>query len=178
MQKVAYAALLFLAIGLTLSLSSPSPTPPTADKITWYSWADAIELAEKSPKKVFIDLYTDWCGWCKRMDANTFTDPKVVAFMNEHFIAVKFNAEQKETLEYKGYTMKYDASAGRRGAHELAISLLDGRMRYPSFVYLDENQNRITISPGYKEPAALLREMKYIAGGHYKDTKFQDFSGE
>jgi thioredoxin-related protein len=178
MQKVAYAALLFLVLSLTLASSYPTLTDPPTDKITWHSWEDAIQEVEQSPKKVFIDLYTDWCGWCKKMDASTFTDPEVVAFMNEHFIAVKFNAEQRETVQYKGYDMKYRADAGRRGAHELAISLLNGKLGYPSFVYLDEEQNRITISPGYKEPAALLRELKYIAGEHYIDTKYQDFKGE
>lgn len=178
MQKVAYIALLF--VGFSLSMASPvsSSYDPPAEKITWYSWEEAIELAENTPKKIFIDLYTDWCGWCKRMDATTFQDPQVVSYMNKHFIAVKFNAEQKESVQYKGYTMEFDESAGRRGAHQLAISLLNGRMGYPSFVYLDEDQNRITISPGYKEAPAMLRELKYVGGEHYMTTKFQDFTGE
>ena len=131
---------------------------------------------EKQPKKIFIDVYTDWCGWCKRMDATTFQDPKVAAYLNENFYPVKFNAEQKGDIEYKGYTLKF-REAGRRGVHELAYSLLDGRLGYPAFVYLDENQDRITISPGYKAADAMLKELKYIGGEHYKSTSFEEFTG-
>ena len=178
MQKVAYLALLFVTLGLSMAASRVTATNPPAEEITWYGWDEAIEMANQTPKKIFVDLYTDWCGWCKRMDATTFKDPAVVKYMNEHFIAVKFDAEQKETIQYKGYEMQFDASAGRRGAHQLAISLLNGRMAYPSYVYLDENQDRITISPGYKDAEALLRELKFIAGEHYRTMKFKDFAGK
>jgi thioredoxin-related protein len=158
-------------------LHSETPAVATAqndEKINWLSWEEAQELMAKEPKKMFIDLYTDWCGWCKRMDRETFTDPEVAKHINQHFYAVKFNAEQKEEINYKGHTMKFRGE-GRRGAHELAISLLDGRLGYPSFVYLDENQDRITISPGYKTPDVLVKELRYIGGEHYKTTKFENF---
>ena len=76
----------------------------SAQQVEWMSWEEAVALAEsgQQSKKIFVDVYTDWCGWCKRMDATTFQDPKVVAHMNKHFYAVKFNAQQKEEIEYKG----------------------------------------------------------------------------
>jgi thioredoxin-related protein len=178
MQKVAYLALLFVTLGLSMASSRAPIADPPAEEIAWYSWEEAIEIADATPKKIFVDLYTDWCGWCKRMDATTFKDPAVVKYMNEHFIAIKFNAEQKENVGYRGYEMKFNPSIGRRGAHELAISLLEGRLSYPSYVYLDEEQRRITISPGYKEADALLRELKFIAGEHYRTMQFKDFAGE
>lgn len=143
--------------------ANQSVAPDPEVKINWLTWEEAQEAMEKEPKKMFIDVYTDWCGWCKRMDANTFTDSTVIEFMNENYYAVKFNAEGKEDKEYLGKTLVFKSDAGRRGVHELAIVLLNGRLGYPSFVYLAENQASLKISPGYKTPDVILEEMKTVA---------------
>ena len=58
--------------------------------INWLTIEEAQEAMKTQPKKVFIDLSTDWCGWCKRMDATTFQDPNVVHFMNQfRFLQLK-----------------------------------------------------------------------------------------
>ena len=145
------------------------------EAIKWYSWDEAITLNETTNKKIFIDVYTEWCGWCKRMDGSTFKDPKVIKYMNDNFIAVKFDAEQKDDIIYKDYTMIYVAQ-GRRGYHELAYSLLDGKMSYPAFVYLAEDARRITISPGFKDASALLTELVFVSEDHFKTTTFDAFS--
>lgn len=162
---------------LCVITSSFNPAPSNTAEITWYTWEEAIELNKTEQKKLFVDLYTDWCGWCKKMDNSTFKDPAVVAYMSENFIAVKFNAEQKESLMYEGHEMKFQ-DIGRRGYHDLAYSLLDGRMSYPSFVFLDEEEQRITISPGYKDGMAMLKQLVYIGEEHYKLKNFQEFSVE
>ncbi len=171
--------LLFAALFFAFSASAPrgvAPVATTGADIHWYSWEEAMALMENQPKKVFIDVYTDWCGWCKRMDATTFKDPAVVKYLNDHFYPVKFDAEQKGDIEYNGYTLQY-RPAGRRGVHELAYSLLDGRLGYPAYVYLNEKQERIKISPGYKPAKDLLRELKYINDEHYKNMSFEEFAG-
>src|SRR6476620_4757887 len=71
------------------------------DEIKWMNWNDAMALSQKSPKKIFVDTYTDWCGWCKRMDASTFTDTAVAHYINKNYYAVKLNAENKDSLFYK-----------------------------------------------------------------------------
>lgn len=151
----------------------PAETTPK-EEIKWYSWEEALELNKKEKKKIFIDVYTDWCGWCKRMDKTTFKDKKVVQYMNENFYAVKFDAEQKEEITYKGHTLKY-VGQGRRGYHELAYSLLDGRMGYPAFVYLAEDEKRITVSPGYKDAETIMKELVFIGEEHFKTTSYDDF---
>lgn len=158
----------------TLIFGAFTPATESKEKIKWYSWEEAIELNKTNQKKIFIDVYTDWCGWCKRMDASTFKDPEVVQYMNENFYAVKFDAEQKKEINYKGHMMKY-VSKGRRGYHELAYSLLDGRMGYPAFVYLAEDEKRITVSPGYKDAQTIMKELVFIGEDHFKTTSFDDF---
>jgi len=149
----------------TLSIDAPVEYAETADAvdITWITWDEAVKATKENPKKIVIDVYTDWCGWCKRMDATTFKDPKVEAYIAENFYAVKFNAEQREDIVYDGNTFSYQKN-GRRGVHGLAASLLDNRLSYPSVVYLNGDMERIMISAGYKDADKMLQELMYANG--------------
>jgi len=112
-------------------------------------------------KKYLVDVYTEWCGWCKVMDKKTFTDPEIKKYLEENFHIVKFDAEQKEMVKFKDKEYNW-VNGGRKGINQLAIELLGNRMSYPTLVYLDENLNKITASPGYKKPDQLIRELKAI----------------
>ena len=144
-------------------------------QISWMTWEEAVAATKQEPKKLLVDVYTEWCGYCKKMDAKVFTDPKVVAFIKKNFYAVKFDAEQKKTINYDGFTFNFNPNAARRGVHDLAIALLDSRMSYPSIVYLDENRDRISISPGFKPADKFLNELNFIQGGHYKLKTYQEY---
>src|SRR5688500_46387 len=145
-----------------------------AQDIKWMTWEEAAAANEKQPRKIFVDLYTDWCGWCKKMDATTFKDPGVVALMNEKFYAVKLNAEQKDTIKWAGFDWVW-MPGGRSGYHKLAYELLDGRLSFPSFVTLDEGFKRISISPGFKVPEPFIKELKYASDEHYKTTAWEAY---
>ncbi|MFI5205055.1 MAG: thioredoxin family protein, partial [Flavobacteriales bacterium] len=132
--------------------------------ITWISFEQAIEANKTNKKKIFIDLYTPWCGWCKVMDNKTFADSAVAAYMNANFYCVKFNAEQTDTIYYRGH--KFGTRAGSR-THELALSLLNNNPSYPSFVVLTEKENRLTIISGYQEKTVFLQNLKTLAA--YKE---------
>lgn len=145
------------------------------DKVNWLSWEEAVELSKETPKKIYVDVYTNWCGWCKKMDKSTFTDPKVIELLNAEFYAVKFNAEQKESITWNDNTFKF-VKSGRRGAHELAMSLLDNRMGYPSFVLLDEDFSRIMISPGFKRAPQVMKELNFAKDEIYKTSSWEDYN--
>ncbi len=166
----------FALIALGLSSFTPDKlNTQSAPDIQWMSWEDAVRANEESPKKIFIDVYTDWCGWCKKMDKTTFTDPEVVRMLNDGFYAVKLDAEQKENIEFNGNTFKY-IKQGRRGVHELAYALLDGKLGYPAFVIMDEKFSRIMISPGYKKSPQLLKELTFAKEEIYKKSSWQDYN--
>ena len=181
MKKVLLGAFLILGLVVALFAFSPINNPQSKARlatpgvsIKWMTWQEAVEANKKEKKKIFIDCYTDWCGWCKKMYASTFTDPKVVDVMNKHFYAVKFNAEQKESLNFDEHTFKYIES-GSRGVHELAYALLDGQLSYPSFVYLDDKFQRVTISPGYKTPEQIIPELKFVGEEHYNGKTYDQY---
>lgn len=166
---LALIGLLFLNKEQLNAQNSSSPA-----KITWLTWNQAQELNKKNPKPIFIDIYTDWCGWCKRMDATTFEDKEVVKYMNEKFYAVKFNAEQKEEIIWNGNSFQFVNNSGR-GVHTLAYSLLDGRLGYPSMVIFNDKMERALVSPGYKDVDNMLAEMEFVAEGHYKKMKLEEY---
>lgn len=131
------------------------------DEIKWLTFEEAIAKNKENPKPIFIDLYTDWCGWCKKMDASTFQDEEVVAYMSDNFYTVKFDAEQKEDVEYKGNTFKF-VDQGRRGYHELAAGLLQGQMSYPSFVVLSQEEKIMQTIKGYRTSEQFLPILKAL----------------
>ncbi len=169
MKKISILSIFLLIIVLVPAKAQEKP------KIKWYSIEEAVELNKKNPKKFFIDTYTEWCGWCKKMDATTFTDPVIVEYMNEHFWPVKFDAESKEPITINGQKYVNPNPEKRRSAHQLAVALLNGKLSYPSFVFLDQEVKLITVLPGYNPPEKLEPVLHYIAEEAYKDETFQAF---
>ena len=131
----------------------------------WTTFEGLAKEDNSEKKKYLIDVYTDWCGWCKVMDKKTFTDPEIQEYLRENFHIVKFNAEQRDKVPFKGKEYEW-INGGRRGINRLAIELLGERMSYPTIVYLDENMNKITAAPGYKKPDQLMQELKAIVEGN------------
>lgn len=140
------------------------------ESIKWFSWEEAMDMQQQSAaQKVFLSIYTDWCGWCKRMDEQTFSHGQIAGYLNQHFLPVKLNAEYREPLSYRGKSYEY-VKNGKRGYHELAARLLRGRLSYPSIVFLDEQGEVIQAIVGYKSPRQLERILTYFSEDHYKTT--------
>ncbi len=144
------------------------------DKINWLSFEELEAAQAEEPRKVFVDLYTDWCGWCKRMDKATFQHPGIVAYVNENYYAVKFNAETKDTVRFLGQDFKYIKN-GRKGYNELAAVLANGQLSYPTIVYLDEEMKVIQPVPGYMDPKSFEQVITYLAGDHHKEQPFDQY---
>ena len=127
----------------------------------WLTFNDIHQGKPTDQKKYLVDVYTDWCGWCKVMDKKTFSEPEVINYVKSHFHMIKFNAEQTDPVFFKGKEYQWVAG-GRKGVNELATELLDGRMGYPTLVYLDENLEKIKVSPGFKNAEQLILELKSL----------------
>ncbi|EPR65633.1 thioredoxin family protein [Cyclobacterium qasimii] len=122
------------------------------NSIEWHSFEEVIEKTAENPKMILVDVYTDWCGWCKKMDRNTFTDPKVIAYVNENFYAVKLNAEdRKKKFEFKG-----EEYNGQTMARQMKVR------SYPNFVIMDSAMESITQLPGYREPDNFVSSLKSL----------------
>ncbi len=147
------------------------------NSINWINWHEMINQRNKDSvkKKVFIDLYTPWCGWCKRMDLSTFKDPLIVNYINNKYYPVKFNGETKDTIIFNKHQFinsdpsYIKSSPNARGkAHWFAHSILDGKLSYPSYVVLDENLIRLMIYNGYKKVDEMLGILLFFGSNQYK----------
>ena len=142
-MKPARLFLFFLSFYLALTLVG---TAEAQESIQWMRFEEAIAANAKSPKMILVDVYTDWCGWCKKMDKDTFTDPRVVAHFKKNFYAVKLNAEDtKRSFPFMGKTFT---------EAEMAASMRVNS--YPNFVVIEPGLQNIAQLPGYREPEAFL----------------------
>ena len=148
-----------------------------AQDIQWMSFEAAIEMQDKAsqPKKIFIDVYTDWCGWCKKMDAETFNNPEVAAYMQAHFYMVKLDGEGKKPIVFRGKTFSYVPS-GRNGYHELAAGLMQGQLSYPTVVFLNEQAELLSPVPGYHPPKSFIPIARFFGDNHYKTSSWEDYN--
>ena len=143
-------------------------------EVAWRSIEEVEALMAKQPRKVLVDVYTDWCGWCKKLDETTYTDPTVIRYINTHFYAVRLDAEGKKALNFKG--KEYQPQYNNQAAHELAVVLLDGQMGYPTTVFLDEKLQLIQPIPGYLDAPKMDKVLNYFGQNSYKETSWDQFT--
>lgn len=144
----------------------------TNETIQWISLDEASKIAEKTGKKIIVDVYTNWCGWCKIMDQKTFTHPEVIKQINQNYLAVKLDAESKDSLVYKG--IKFGFNPEKR-ANQLAYLLLNGKMSYPTTVILNEKSEILTPIAGFIEPQIMVKVLKYYGENYHLKMKWEDF---
>lgn len=145
-----------------------------AQDVNWLPFEKAVELNKKNPKPILVDLYTDWCGWCKRMDATTYKNKTIVKYINDNFYAVKMDGEGKEDITFKGKKFKF-VQQGKSQYHELAAAILRGKMSYPSTAFFDTKAQLIQTVPGYLQEKQFEKILAFFAQGAYKTTPWPDF---
>lgn len=133
-----------------------------AQEIKWMTLDEAMAAQKKNPKPIFMDVYTDWCGPCKMLDKNTFSNKEVADYINANFYAVKFNGEGNNEVNYKG--KKYanpnfnPDRKGRNSVHEFTMFLkVEG---YPSMYILDSKGDIDKVIVGYYQPEQLMAEIQ------------------
>ena len=145
-----------------------------AQEVNWLTIEEAQEKSLKKPRPLLIDVYTDWCGWCKRMDKDTYSKKKIADYINENYYPVKFNAEQRDSVRFANHTFKFVAQ-GKKGYHELAAALLNGKMSYPSTVFLTGEFEMIQNIPGYQSEKDMYPILVYLNEGKYQVLPYDEF---
>lgn len=140
--------------------------------IHWISFEEAERLDSTENRPFLIDVYTDWCGWCKRMMATTFQHPQLAEYINKNFYCVRFDAETSDTIKFQG---KQWVSDGR--VNSLARHFLGDRMSYPTIVYIDRKKNIIPI-PGYQDIKNIQPFLVYFTEDLSETVSLEEFDVE
>ncbi len=177
-KKVLIALVIALTVVIAQSfiINIQAPAEELTGPVHWYTFREAVELQKKNPKPIMVDVYTSWCGPCKMMSANTFGNEIIAKYLNEHFYPVKFNAETRDSVAFNGVVFKNNNPPDtKRPVHDFAVSILDGKLSYPSVVFLDEDIKRIHTLVGYYQAAQFEPMVKFFGSSVYKTVKYEDF---
>jgi thioredoxin-related protein len=145
--------------------------------IQWLKFEDAIKQNELQKKPILIDFYTEWCGWCKKMDATTYANPGLASYINMYFYAVKFDAETHDTITFEGKTYT-NKSNEKRSPHDLAVKLLDGKMSYPTILLFNNDFKFRLAVPGYMDGVTLEPILIYSLENVFMTTAVEEFRSE
>lgn len=153
----AAAALLFL----------PGPgARAAAPGIQWRSWDAGLREAGKNRRPVLVDVYTDWCGWCKRMDRDVYARAEVRGYLSKKFVTVKLDAEASDAAGYEGRRWTSRTLASRFNV-----------TGYPTTIFLRSNGEHLANLPGYIQADRFLLLLRYVGDGAMdRGVTFEEFS--
>ncbi len=158
----------------TVAKSKTSATKATTKKneIEWLTIEEAYNRTQKEPRKTIVDVYTAWCGWCKVMERETYTNPEVIDYLNKTFYMVKLDAESRKEIVIGNTKYNFDE---KTGANQVATLLLQGKLSYPTTVFLDDKYNMIQPLPGYLNAKAFHQIITYLGDEYNKKEPFDQY---
>lgn len=177
-QRLLLAGFLVFQVQALSAQTGKNVIAKKKNPIEWYSYEKAYELNKKKPKKMMVDVYTDWCGWCRKMDTETFANPVIAEYMQKHFYCVKMDAEMKDTVNIDGVTFVNPGKGGKRHTHQLANEMLRGKMSYPSYVFLNEKGQRLSVISGYQPAKEFESILHYFGENAYNKSTWPEFQSE
>ena len=183
MKRVLLLAIIFVSAPALLFADGKKKKPEAAaaqktpeasnNEIHWITSVDELQAKMKeNPKKVYVDVYTGWCGWCKKMDATTFQNPDLIRYMNTNFYALKLDAERQDVINFMGKEYHFES---QYKANTFAVEMLKGQMSYPTSVLMLENFQSPTPIPGFHTVKEMELFLSYFGDNAYKHEKFDDY---
>ena len=163
---------LFVLFGWISVFACAQKVNKAHSKVEWMTLEQAAESMQKEKRPILIDLYTDWCGWCKVMDKKTYSNKNVSTYLRQKFYSVKLNAEGTSSISWNGKTYKFNPNYK---THDFAIYLTGGQLSYPTTVIIPIEESQPQAIPGYLEPKDFEMIVKYFGEGKFGSMPFNQF---
>jgi len=163
----ALAAAFTLAAPTTHAGAAPDPKHATKPPVApaWRTWDAGLAEARKTGHPVLVDVYTDWCGWCKRMDRDVYSRPEMIDYLSRNWVVVRIDAEANTPAHYQGHETTEAQLAGQFGVNS-----------YPTTVMLKPTGDHMVNVPGYFPAGDFKTVLRFIAEGHMeRGERFEDF---
>jgi thioredoxin-related protein len=145
--------------------ASTTTSARTASAPSWRAWDAGLAEAAKTGRPVLVDVYTDWCGWCKRMDRDVYSKPEMVDYLSHNWVVVRINAEANTLVHYQGHETT-----------EAAIAQQFGINSYPTTMMLKPSGEFLVNVPGYLPAPDFKTVLRFVGEGHMeRGERFEDF---
>ncbi|MFQ5498523.1 MAG: thioredoxin family protein [Candidatus Zixiibacteriota bacterium] len=129
-------------------------------RIEWVAYDVGLELAEQQNKHLFVDFTTSWCGWCKKMERDTFSKPDVIKMVSDNFIAVRVDGDSPKELDIDGYKI----TEKNLTKHEFGVR------GYPTFFFLKPDGKALSRISGYRDSKYMMQAFEYVKDYKYDTT--------
>lgn len=161
---VAISVILAIVIGSYFAINANGSEINSGNDEKGKSFEEILKLAQKDKKKVVVNVYADWCSWCKKMERETFPNQDVQKELKRNFYFYRMNGESNDIVEYDG-----------RKWTKAQLTKAFGIRGFPATIFLNYNSQPITVLPGYVDAQTFTNILKYIGDDLYTKMTFDDF---
>jgi len=123
-----------------------------AGRVQWIDYNKGLAKAKTEKKPILLNFFANWCGYCVKMEKETFSDRTVANFLNDTFVPIRVNSDK-----------------------EPRISAMYGVRGLPYFWFLTDKGERIASIPGFIPASMFINYLRYIQTSSYQKMDFNQF---